>query len=755
MTVPLMVAAVFVALPLPTALLDRGPVTSVLVLDGAGEPLVEAPSAEGQRSRPLDRVPDDLRTMLIAAEDARFFSHPGVDVRAVARAIKESVLAGRVVSGASTITQQLARRLVSRPRTFVGKVQEVLWALRLEVHLDKERILLEYANRLPLGRGAVGVEAASHAHFGRPAHVLTLAECALLAGLAHAPAREDPRDYPERALARRARVLGRAQALGLIDRATAERATAEPLDVERAPAPQELALHFAERARRRAPPGATAIATTLDRALQLEVEGIVADELGALAKRGVGQAAVLVLDNQDGAVLAYLGSRDWHDDERLGKNDGVQAHRQPGSALKPFVYGLALAHGLTPATVLADVETTLATETGSYAPRNYDERVHGPVRVRAALQNSYNIPAVEVGELLGPERVVRLLRNAGLASLSAPPEHYGVGVVLGNGDVTLAELTNAYRGLANGGVWSPLVELRAARDAQGALLPLAAPASGRRFLPEAAVALLTDVLTDDPARAPAFGVDNALDLPFAVAAKTGTSRSYVDNWTVGFTRERTVGVWAGNFDGTPMKNVSGITGAGRIFRRVMVAAMRGVTAAPLVDAERFEHVEICALSGLRVGPDCGHGVEERFLPGSAPRERCRMHARVASVDHRCGERDDGALDLPPRFAAWARGEGLRQVDGRARCASAASGPRLLSPVEGDQFALDPGLPSGQGIPVRVEAGGAASVAVAIDGGPMRPLPPPFASWIDAVRGTHELTLIVDGRAVETVRYRVD
>ena len=753
---PLGAAGAFVAAPLPADLLDAQALSSVVVLDREGEPLGVMPSAEGQRSFPVAALPEPLRHALLAAEDQRFFSHPGVDLRAVARALKESLAAGRVVSGASTLTQQLARRLVPRRRTLLGKVQEALWALRLEAHLGKEQILLEYANRLPLGRGAVGIEAASRAHFARPARALTLAESALLAGLAHAPAREDPAHFPERALTRRAWVLKRMHALDFVDDEALARALVEPLDLPMERAQESgQALHFVEQVKHRAPAGATTLVTTLDAALQREAERIVQDELGALEERGVGQAAVLVLDNATGEVLAWVGSRDWQDDARLGKNDGVVAKRQPGSALKPFVYGLALSQGLTAATVLADVETTLATETGSYAPRNYDERVHGPVRLRAALQNSYNIPAVQLGQRLGPGVIVRTLRAAGFASLSESPEHYGVGVVLGNGDVTLAELANAYRGLANGGVFSPAVSLRAARRADGTALPLVAAESRRRFLPEDAVALLTEVLVDDLSRAPAFGLDNALDLPFPVAAKTGTSRAYVDNWTAGFTRERTVAVWAGNFDGTPMRQVSGITGAGRIFRRVMLAAMGGLAPAPLVDAADFERALICPLSGLLVGSACGHGLEERFLPGTAPRERCHTHTRVAAAAERCARDAAEALDLPPRFASWARGEGLTQVEGRVRCGPATTRVRLLSPVEGDEFALEPGLPSGQGVPVRVEAAGGAQVSIALDGGPPRSLPPPFTSWIDAAPGPHALTLLVDGRAVETVRYRVD
>ncbi|MBI1944167.1 MAG: penicillin-binding protein 1C [Deltaproteobacteria bacterium] len=755
---PLAAAGAFVAAPVPSSLLDRGPVSSLLVLDRDGEALSSAPSAEGQQSYPLDEVPAPLRLMLVAAEDGRFLSHAGVDVRALVRAAKDSLAAGRVVSGASTITQQLARRLVPRPRTVVGKIGEALWALRLEVHLDKERILLEYANRLPLGRGAVGVEAASRAHFGKPARALTLGESALLAGLAHAPAREDPHLHPERALARRDWVLARARSLGLIDDAAWSAARAEQLELAPPSASggdAPVALHFVQRQRRRASPGVAVLQTTLDRRLQREAERIVEDELGALEERRVGQAAVVVLDNASGEVLAWVGSRDWSDEARLGKNDGVSAHRQPGSALKPFVYGLALSRGFTAASLLADVETTLATDTGSYAPRNYDERVHGPVRLRAALQNSYNIPAVQLAERLGPARILDTLRAAGFASLDESAEHYGVGIVLGDGDVTLLELANGYRGLANGGVATSVVELLHRQGAAGgsaAPVPAGVPV---RFLPEDAVALLTDVLVDDVSRAPAFGRDNALDLPFPVAAKTGTSRAYVDNWTAGFTRERTVAVWAGNFDGTPMHNVSGITGAGRIFRRVMLAAMREIAPARLVDEGRFESAAVCPLSGLLAGPHCGHAVAERFLPGTTPRERCTSHTRVASTPAGCASRVGPALELPPRFRSWARGEGLALADGMASCPTRARAVRLLSPLDGDEFVVDATVPSGQGIPVRVDAAATEDVRIALDGAPPRTLAPPHATWLDAAPGAHELTLFVDGRLVQTVRYRVD
>jgi penicillin-binding protein 1C len=731
--------ALFVAWPLSDELVARRPSSSLRVLDRAGGLLREV-SAEG-RSVPLenDEVPPVVRAAFVAAEDRRFDEHIGVDVRAIARALKDSIAAGEIVSGASTIPQQLARRLVPRERTVAGKVKEALWALRLSAHLTKERILVEYLNRVPLGNGTVGVEAASRFYFGKPARLLSPGEAALLAGMAHAPAREDPFRHPERARARRDVILGRMRAAGFLDDATAQRALDERLEL--APGDRELrAPHFSlalvSSLRDRGLADAVQVETTIDPALQARVERIVADELaGPLAKAGVGQAAVVVLDNATGEVLAYVGSRGFFDAEHQGMNDGVRARRQPGSALKPFVYGLGLARGMTPATLLPDVELTMATETGTYAPRNYDKRVHGPVRLRAALQNSYNIPAVHVAEVLTPARVLDTLHGAGFASLDDDPDHYGVGVVLGNGDVTLLEMANAYRGLANGGVWRPVVDVRDARDGWGRALAVTSTEKPRRFLSKGAVALLTDILVDEESRAPAFGLDNALDFPFPVAAKTGTSRAYVDNWTAGFTAERTVAVWAGNFDGTPMKHVAGITGAGSIFRRVMRAAMEGVEhPAPLTNARAFETARICPLSGALAGPSCPGAFDEHFLDGTAPHERCDMHRGKAG--------GETALALPPRYASWARAEGLPLVDDASR----PGRPRLLSPTDGAEFAVEPGVPEGQGIPLRIAAGGHDVVLVRGDDGTRLSLRAPFSTWLEARPGTRRIALYLPGES---------
>jgi len=648
-------------------------------------------------------VPQALRDAFIASEDRRFEWHLGVDPLAMLRAAASNLKAGRVVSGASTLTQQLARLLVPRRRTLAGKAQEALWALRLTAHLSRDEILRAYLDRVSLGHDLVGVEAAAQAYFGRPARTLSTGQAAVLAAIARSPARVDPWRDPEGATGAMREVLGRMRRAGRLD-AELERVVAgADLDLvvpSRAFDAPHLVVDLAGKLETLGLERAVEVRTTLDPALQRDVERSVRSELAADPR--LGQAAVLVIDNASGDVLAYVGSADFGDETREGQNDGVRARRQPGSALKPFAYGLALSSGWSPASVLSDVDLEVGTPGGAWLPRNYDRRQHGPVRLRAALANSYNVPAVELTDALGPERVLEVLREAGFTSLEASAEHYGAGLVLGNGDVSLWELARAYRGLARGGVVEPLRLVRLATDPTGERLAATAELVPRRFLPADAVALLTDLLSDEGARAPAFGLDNALRLPFPVAAKTGTSRAYVDNWTVGFTRERTVAVWVGNFDGRPMQRVSGITGAGPLFSRVMRRAMAGVRPAPLVDRARFERVRICPLSGHRAGEACPGSYEEVFLPGTAPTQPCAMH-RLA------GGRPVLALDA--RYSGWAERERLEVAQAPPGSGEA---PGFLAPRDGDEFLLEAGVPaSSQTIPVRVRGDG----QLRVDGSP--------------------------------------
>lgn len=748
----LAIPAIFVAWPLPAGLLDRAEIASVRITDREGGAMRELLSRKDGRAVPLPRgeIPPRVKAAFIAAEDKRFGKHPGVDPIAIARAVVADVRARRIVSGASTIPAQLARQLVPRRRTLLGKAGEALWALRLCAHLSRERVLREYLDRVPLGHDTWGVESAAELYFGRPASSLSEGQAALLAGLASSPDRFDPWRHPDAARARMRTVLARMKKTGAIDSEELRVAEAAPLDLvpaKRAFESPHLVSYLAGALPALGLDDAVRIETTIDPALQHDVEEAIRSELDGLRDRRVGNAAVLVIDNASGDILAYAGSSDFLDETHEGQNDGVRSHRQPGSALKPFAYALGIARGHTASDLLPDVETHLATATGDYVPKNYDRRVHGPVRLREALANSYNVPAVRLADEIGPDRILAVLQRAGFDTLDGDPQKYGVGIVLGDGDVTLRDLARAYRGLALGGVVAPIREVRAAWDAGQRPIALKREMAPRRFLPADAVAIVTDIISDETARAPAFGLDNALRLPFPVAAKTGTSRAYVDNWCAGFTKERTVAVWVGNFDGTPMQRVSGITGAGPIFKRVMTRAMRGIAPARLVDRSKFERALICPLSGARAGRHCPSTAEEIYLPGTAPKTECPMHREQGGK---------AVVDVGPEFYEWARGEGIEA--GPWPDAASTKPARLLQPADGDEYLLEPGMPAGaQAIPVRALApAGATRLELRTDDGRVLPLLPPFATTLIATQGAHRLELwLPDGtRPIAVADYKV-
>jgi penicillin-binding protein 1C len=457
--------AIWLVLPLPPELASPGAVPSLVIEDRHGLTLRTTRAADGSRGGwiPLAEVSPTLLQAFLAAEDHRFFDHPGIDPRAVARAARDNLRARRIVSGASTISMQTARLLRPAPRTWRGKLAQLLWAIRLEARLDKARILEQYLNRVPLGQGAVGVAAGASLYFGADARELSLGQAALLAALAHAPSRDNPLVDPARAATQRQRVLNRMGALGYAGAEELARAATEP--VMRPTATNTfLAPHFTTRLLLATAEGGIASPatpttgtwrTTLDLELQRALEAEVRHSIGILQDRNVRHAAIVVLDNPTGEILAWVGSPDFWADA-AGQVDMVASPRQPGSALKPFLFGLAFDRGYTAASVIPDIPRTYQTATGPYQPRNYDRRFRGPVRARVALGSSFNVPSVELAERLGPGAFLGTLRAAGFSSLTRSAEYYGPGLALGNGEVTLIELANGFRGLANGGVWSPV-----------------------------------------------------------------------------------------------------------------------------------------------------------------------------------------------------------------------------------------------------------------------------------------------------------
>jgi len=681
----LLALGAWIAWPLPTGVASPGPVASLRIEDRHGLPLRETRSEDGSRGGWVsyeDIDPDVIRAFL-AAEDHHFFRHHGIDARAVARAAWTDLRAHRVVSGASTLSMQTARLLVPIPRTVVGKVRQALWALRLEAHLDKERIFELYLNRLPLGQGALGVSAAARLYFDASATDLSPGQAALLASLAHAPSRDNPLVDPQAAARRRDAVLQRMGAEGYLSADEAARAREEP--VLRPPTGARfLAPHFTTWLLQRRAAGAAetgVVRTTLDLELQTALEGEVRHTVDLLKNVGGRDAAVVVLDNRTGGVLAWVGSPDFWAD-RDGQVDMVVSARQPGSALKPFLYGAAFDRGVTAATVLPDVPHTWATSTGPYTPQNYDRRFHGPVRARQALASSFNVPAVVLTDRLGTATLLHTLHDAGFAALGHSADYYGLGLALGNGEVTLLELADAYRGLARGGVWQPVRPLL--DDASAPQPP------GRRFMSAGAAAIVLDILSDPVARMPGFGTETPFDFPFPAAAKTGTSRHFTDNWAVATTAGFTVAVWVGNFNGQPMDGVSGVTGAGPLLYRAVLRTAKRHDAGALPTPEQAGAMAepVCRLSGMRATPDCPSMIEW-FLPGTAP---------LRADDWQQG----GRTVLPAEYAEWERSAHPERSDATAAMVEAEPEPRtdsdarapytLVSPRDGDEYSVPPGVP---------------------------------------------------------------
>lgn len=562
---------------------------------------------QGRRTYvPLSEVPLVMRQATIAVEDSDFYQNPGIDVGGIARAMYGEVSGQPDLGGGSTITQQFVRHVAfsfeeRTARSYERKLKEIVLALILTRQASKDQILEWYLNEIYYGNLAYGVEAAAQTIFDKSARDLSLAEAALLAGLPQLPGVYDPLDPdPEvqaKVKARQRTVLQLMADGGFIGQAEAEAAAEAPLTYK---APDEelfLAPHFvvwvedwleAKLGADRLARGGLAVTTTLDLDLQSLGEREVREQVEALRERhDMSNAALVALEPASGQVLAMVGSADYWDDGIDGRVNVAIRERQPGSSIKPVTYAAAIAEGMSPATVIWDVPMELWLPGGRlYEPQNYDERFHGPVRLRAALANSYNIPALKVLGLIPPKpgeepgdpktgihQTVEMAHRMGLTGLQRDPWEYGLSLTLGGGEATLLDMTTVYATLANMGERvRPNPVLRVTDSSGEVLYDLAqdeAALAAERALDEGVAYIVTDMLADNAARTPAFGGSSALQIGVPAAAKTGTTNDYRDNWTLGYTPYLVTGVWAGNSDNRPMRRSSGLTGAAPIWSAFM------------------------------------------------------------------------------------------------------------------------------------------------------------------------------------------
>jgi penicillin-binding protein 1C len=608
----------------------------------------------------------------LSAEDRRFYHHSGIDWLANARALSGALRRGEARSGASTITQQLVKIARPGPRTIRRKLAEVWLARRVEREWGKNRILEEYLNRLDYGNLQHGIAAASRFYFDKPPADLSAAEAALLAGLPRAPSRLNPHSDMAAARDRQQWVLGRMRANGLLDAETHARAIAEPLRIA-PPKHAWQAPHFVDlllQRRNILPSSGGPVRTTLDLPLNQFVEDRLTDQLRLIAEHHATSTAAVVIHNPTGEVLAMAAASNEEFHAGSGQLNGAWIIRSPGSAVKPFTYLLALERGANPCTVVADVPTDFPTTTGLYRPNNYNHRYHGPVSLRHALGNSLNVAAIRALELGGgPDALHRRLCELGLTTLDHTPEYYGLGLTIGNGEVRLLELTNAYATLGRLGIHRPYRLL----DNPGK------DTGGIQVCDPGACWLIADMLADNHARAAAFGMNSYLSFDFPVACKTGTSSGYRDNWVVGYTPEFSVGVWVGNMDGSPMRGITGVTGAAPVMHELFkhLHERHGTT--------WFERP--MSIATHRIHPLTGRQAA-KAQPGSID-EKCLWPPEPTRPDD---FDPDSRVILPSEYAQWLASP-QNALGDLVTCAASATALRILHPQPGSIYYLDPDLPA--------------------------------------------------------------
>ena len=677
-------------LPDPTVIGSYRPAETTRIYARDGQTLLyELVDPQGGRRTvvPFDQIPESVKWATVAVEDAGFYENPGVDLRGIVRALLQNYEAGEVVSGASTITQQLVRNVLLPPTertnvSFERKLREAILAVQVSREYSKDQILNLYLNEVYYGNQAYGIEAAAQTYFGKSVQQLSLAEATLIAGLPQSPTVLNPFENMAGARARQRVTLDQMVKVGLLTSEQADRLASEPLQLVK-PHVGLLMPHFVFYVRqlletRYGPDmlyrGGLRVVTSIDLSWQAEAQRIVNEQIKGLRERHASNAGLVMLSPHN-EILAMIGSVDYNDASIDGEVNVTLAARQPGSALKPIVYAAAMQRGWTPATILWDTPVSYPAGDGSlYEPKNYDEQWHGPQRLRMALANSLNIPAIRTIEFVGVEAFVELAHRMGITTLN-DPQQYGLPLALGAGEVRLLDLTNVYSTIRNAGRERAPIAILKVTNARGAVLESAESVPGRQVLGENGeqiAYLLNNMLSDNQARQYMFGPNNIMELPDdrPAAVKTGTSNDFRDSWAVGFTPDITIGVWVGNSDSTPMQEIAGSNGAGLIWRDLMLSYHAGRPISMFQKPEKITELTICAETGALATPDCPSPMHEYFVAGTEPKtsDISLTTVRVAG-DGSClaaaytpptEVREATFVVYPPQFREYALSSGIPQ-----------------------------------------------------------------------------------------------
>lgn len=636
------------------------------ILDRNGNQLYEIidPSAGRRTYVPLDKISPYLLAATIATEDKEFYSHPGFDVWAIARAFYQNYQGGEIVSGASTLTQQVARNLLfsqeeRNMRTYDRKIREAVLAAELTRVYSKDEILELYVNESYYGNRAYGIEAAAETYFNTTASNLTLGQASFLAGLTQAPAVYDVYTNRDLTLKRQEDVLVLMYELSQEKGCIFVSNTPQPIcmdPVSAASAANELKNYDfpSPDVQMRSPHWVTYIQsllekqydpqtiyrsgftvyTTLDPGLQETAQNIVKEQVSGLKDFNANDGALVAIRPLTGEILAMVGSADFYNEAISGQVNMAINPRQPGSSIKPVTYLAAFEKGWTPATLIWDVPSEF-TPSGQpddpsppYKPVNYGGGYMGPVTVRTALANSLNVPAVKALNFVGiyddpvtpfQDGFLSMASRLGITTLTRPD--YGLSLTLGGGDVTLLELTGVYAILANNGLRIPPYAISRIEDHLGNVVyEYVPPAPLQVVRPEHAY-LISSIISDNQARTPGFGANSVLNLPFPAAVKTGTTNDFRDNWTLGYTPDIAVGVWVGNADYSPMQNTTGLTGAAPIwadFMQFAVQQLTGNNPKPFSRPGGIIEMAVCEISGTLPSEWCPRQRSEIFVADQPP-----------------------------------------------------------------------------------------------------------------------------------------
>lgn len=690
---------------------------SLILLDRNSQEIVVSPLNEGLRRiyLDIDEIPKDLQRVILDSEDRRFYLHGGVDALSILRAFWMNYREKRIVSGGSTITMQLSRLMNPRSVNYQGKLSEIFHALRIDLRFSKKRILEHYINHLPFGRNLEGFEAASRYFYGEAFQYLTEAEVLVLMMIPRSPSLYDPLANPQEVYNACLRTLPRL------------RADIEPEGIREAldrishgaphPWPGE-APHFTNWIKGFLGNQGGTVETSMDLACQTVLEDAIRYYVEGAVNHRISNGAGIVINSKSGEILAYSGSVDYYNEEHSGQIDGVQILRQPGSTLKPFLYGLALDMGFSNTSVLPDIPMGFGGQE-IYVPENYNERFNGPVLFNTALASSLNVPAVYLLERVGVENFTNTLLECGFTSLESQRDHLGLGLALGNGEVRLFELAQAYQIFVNGGRFHSLSGI-----------PQYQSQEERSVLSPSSADQIRKNLSNPLYRILGFGRDSFLEREYPSFFKTGTSNQFNNIWAVGGTHDLIVVIWMGNFSG---ETVIGAPGSSIPAMAVVEVLDELHNQGDFQDHTEFIRRFICPVSGMLAGPYC-HGRVEAEFPEEQKLETCEWHTGQGTV-------------YPGEFQNWFQDRGVSESYSFTSLA-----PRIIEPMHNSLFYFDISAPEdSQRIPVKIE--GSDEAVIYYDGAVLYDGFLPFETSIPLSDGLHSISLF-SGLHSEVVEFSV-